>query len=69
MTKFFNFLKMSLFLRFNMPHTPLSRIRPNDFPKVGDEEFEFDSHNEDTEGEETQDEEGLILSNEEEPLL
>ena len=52
-----------------MPHTPLSRIRPHYFPKVGDEEFEFDSHNEDTEGEETQDEEGLLLSNEEEPLL
>ena len=52
-----------------MPHTPLSHIRPHDFPKVGDKEFEFDSCNEDTEGEETQDEEERLLNNEEEPLL
>ena len=69
MMKGFNFLNLSLFLRYNMPHTPLSRPRPVEFPRVRDEENAFDSSDEDTDGEETQDEEELLLSNEEEPLL
>ena len=34
-----------------MPHSPLSRLRPRDFPKIGDEENAFDSNNEDTDDE------------------
>ena len=36
------------FSRFNMPHTPLSRLRPQKFPKIGDEEEAYDSDNEDS---------------------
>ena len=51
-----------------MPHTPLSHLRPRDFPKIGDEEFAFDSLNEDTE-EEIEDEELVEKDEEAEPLL
>ena len=38
--------------RFNMPFSPLTRLRPRDFPKVGDEEDAFNSYDEDTDEEE-----------------
>ena len=31
-----------------MPRTPLSQLRPEKFPKIGDEEFAFDSYDEET---------------------
>ena len=34
--------------RFNMPQIPLADLRPQQFPRLGDEENEFDSNNEDT---------------------
>ena len=34
-----------------MPKRPLSELRPQDFPKIGDEENAFDSYNEDTDDE------------------
>ena len=34
-----------------MPRTPLSQLRPEKFPKIGDEEFAFDSYDEDTDEE------------------
>ena len=34
-----------------MPRTPLSELRPKQFPKIGDEEFAFDSYDEDTDEE------------------
>ena len=34
-----------------MPRRPLSELRPQDFPKIGDEENAFDSDNEDTDDE------------------
>ena len=34
-----------------MPHSPLSRLRPREFPKIGDEENAFDSYDEDTDEE------------------
>ena len=35
-------------LRFDLPRHPLAHLRPKDFPKIGDEEFVFESDNEDT---------------------
>ena len=37
--------------RYNMPRIPLSELRPKKFPKIGDEEFAFDSYDEDTDEE------------------
>ena len=37
--------------RFNMPHSPLGRLRPQEFPKIGDEEDAFDSYDEHTDEE------------------
>ena len=34
-----------------MPHSPLSKLRPGEFPKIGDEEDAFDSCDEDTDAE------------------
>ena len=34
-----------------MPHTPLRQLLPDKFPRLGDEEFGFDSENEDTDNE------------------
>ena len=51
-----------------MPHTPLSYLRPRDFPKIGDEEFAFDSFDEDTE-DEIKDEDIAEEDEESEPLL
>ena len=65
--------------RFNIPHSPLSRLRPREFPKIGDEEDAFYSYNEDTdeepepeqaeeeipsEDEENEHEETTLISNE-----
>ena len=36
-----------------MSRTPLSELRPKQFPKIGDEEFAFDSYDEDTDEETT----------------
>ena len=44
-----------------MSRTPLSELRPQDFPKIGDEENAFDSYNEDTDN---QGEEERINNNE-----
>ena len=38
-------------LRFNMPHSPLTKLRPREFPKIGDEEDAFNSYDEDTDEE------------------
>ena len=38
-----------------MPHTPLSELRPRDFPKIGDEENALDSDNEDTDDDSPED--------------
>ena len=51
-----------------MPHTPLSHLRPRDFPKIGDEEHAFDSLDEDTE-EEIEDEQFHEVDEEAEHLL
>ena len=42
---------MLFFSRFNMPHSPLSKLKPREFPKIGDEENAYDSYNEDTDEE------------------
>ena len=44
--------------RFNLPQRPLSDLRPQDFPRIGDEEFAFDSYDEETDdqGEEEEEE-------------
>ena len=34
-----------------MPHTPLRQLLPDKFPKLGDEEYGFDSENDDTDNE------------------
>ena len=38
-----------------MPHTPLSQLRPEHFPKLGDEEHAFNSYDEDSDENEAQD--------------
>ena len=43
-----------------MPRTPLSELRPKQFPKIGDEEFAFDSYDEDTDEETTDDDTSQI---------
>ena len=37
--------------RFNMPHNPLTKLKPREFPKIGDEENAFNSYDEDTDEE------------------
>ena len=43
--------------RFNLPQRPLSELRPQKFPRVGDEEFAFNSCNEETDDQGEGDEE------------
>ena len=51
-----------------MPQRPLSELRPQKFPRIGDEEFAFDSYNEDT-NEETSEPDDHSDAGEEIPLL
>ena len=48
-----------------MPHNPLGRLRPREFPTIGDEENAFDSCNEDTDEEPEQAEEEVPIEDEE----
>ena len=51
-----------------MPQRPLSELRPQDLPRIGDEEFAFDSYDEDTD-EETPERGNQPNAAEEIPLL
>ena len=44
-------------IRFNMPQKPLTELRPQKFPRIGDEEDAFNSYDEDTDDEGDEEEE------------
>ena len=43
-----------------MPQRPLTELRPQKFPRIGDEEFAFDSYNEDTDDQGDEEEEDKV---------